>query len=86
MLLCLNKTTFYFYWNLHYIHLDILTTLRCNKFILHFATVLWLFPWLRPEGGKTLRMLLRFMKAEYHLELIINCICLYVGQGKGCSS
>ena len=45
-----------------------------------------LFPWLRPEGGKTLRMLLRFMKAEYHLELIINCIYLYVGQENGCSS
>ena len=34
----------------------------------------------------TLRMRLRFMKAEYHLELIINCICLCVGRGNDCSS
>ena len=31
-------------------------------------------------------MLLRSMKAEYHLELIINYIYLYEGQGNGCSS
>ena len=31
-------------------------------------------------------MLLCFMKAEYHLKLIINCICLYVGRENGCSS
>ena len=27
-----------------------------------------------------------FIKAEYHLELIIHCIWLYVGRGNGCSS
>ena len=51
----------------------------------NFATVIWLFPWLRPENGKTLRMLLRFMKPEYQLELFNNYICLYVGRLNGCS-
>ena len=60
--------------------------LRCNYFYLHFATVLCLFPWLRPEGGKIIHMFLCFMKPDYHLELINNCICLYIGRGTGCSS
>ena len=41
-----------------------------------FCMVQLLFPWLRQEGGKTPRMSFNLMKDEYHLELIIYCICL----------
>ena len=50
-----------------------------------FCTVQLLFPRLRQERGKTQRMFFNLMKDEYHLELIIYCICLYVGGAICCN-
>ena len=50
-----------------------------------FCTVQLLFPWLRQEGGKTPRIFFNLIKDEYHLELIIYCIYLYVGGGMCCN-
>ena len=47
--------------------------------------VKFLFPWLQQEEGKTPRMFFNLIKDEYHLELIIYCICLYVVEGMCCN-
>ena len=40
-----------------------------------------LYPWLQQEGGKPHACFFNLIKGEYHVELIIYCICLYVGGG-----